>query len=121
LQNAPEVVDMTRYHDMQELLCVSDMLITDYSSSMFDYAMLRRPCLLYATDVEQYDRGYYYDFKDLPFPLARNGEQLRELIANFDEDIYLNRLDDFLENTLGLKECGTAAKGLAEWMRSHMI
>ena len=121
LQNAPEVVDMTRYHDMQELLCVSDMLITDYSSSMFDYAMLRRPCLLYATDVEQYDRGYYYDFKDLPFPLARNGEQLRELIANFDEDIYLNRLDDFLENTLGLKEWGTAAKGLAEWMRSHMI
>lgn len=121
LQNAPEVVDMTRYHDMQELLCVSDMLITDYSSSMFDYAMLRRPCLLYATDVEQYDRGYYYDFKDLPFPLARNGEQLRELIANFDEDIYLNRLDDFLENTLGLKECGTAAKGLAEWMRSHML
>lgn len=121
LQNAPEVVDMTRYHDMQELLCVSDMLITDYSSSMFDYAMLRRPCLLYATDVEQYDRGYYYDFKDLPFPLARNGEQLRELIANFDEDSYLNRLDDFLENTLGLKECGTAAKGLAEWMRSHMI
>ncbi|MBO5893841.1 MAG: CDP-glycerol glycerophosphotransferase family protein [Alistipes sp.] len=121
LQNAPEVVDMTRYHDMQELLCVSDMLITDYSSSMFDYAMLRRPCLLYATDVEQYDRGYYYDFEELPFPLARNGEQLRELIANFDEDIYLNRLDDFLENTLGLKEWGTAAKGLAEWMRSHMI
>ena len=121
LQNSPAVVDMTRYHDMQELLCISDMLITDYSSSMFDYAMLRRPCLLYATDVEQYDRGYYYDFSQLPFPLARNGKQLAELIKNFELDSYLSTLDKFLNQTLGLKERGVAAKELAEWMRNRMI
>ena len=121
LQNSPAVVDMTRYHDMQELLCISDMLITDYSSSMFDYAMLRRPCLLYATDVEQYDRGYYYDFSELPFPLARNGKQLAELIQNFDLENYLSTLDTFLDQTLGLKERGMAAKELAEWMRKRMI
>ena len=121
LQNSPEVIDMTRYHDMQELLCVSDMLITDYSSSMFDYAMLRRPCLLYATDVEQYDRGYYYDFCELPFPLARDGKQLAELIKNFDIDSYLSTLDHFLHHTLGIKERGMAAKELAEWMRQRMI
>ena len=121
LQNSPEVIDMTRYHDMQELLCVSDMLITDYSSSMFDYAMLRRPCLLYATDVEQYDRGYYYDFCELPFPLARNNEQLKELIKNFDTDSYLSTLEEFLSHTLGIKERGVAAKELAEWMRRRMI
>ena len=121
LQNSPEVIDMTRYHDMQELLCVSDMLITDYSSSMFDYAMLRRPCLLYATDVEQYDRGYYYDFCELPFPLARDGKQLVELIKNFDIDNYLSTLDNFLNQTLGIKERGVAAKELAEWMRGRMM
>lgn len=121
LQNSPEVIDMTRYHDMQELLCVSDMLITDYSSSMFDYAMLRRPCLLFATDVEQYDRGYYYDFCELPFPLARNNEQLKELIKNFDTDSYLSTLEEFLNHTLGIKERGMAAKELAEWMRHRMI
>ena len=121
LQNSPEVIDMTRYHDMQELLCVSDMLITDYSSSMFDYAMLRRPCLLYATDVEQYDRGYYYDFCELPFPLARDGKQLVELIKNFDIDSYLSTLDNFLNQTLGIKERGVAAKELAEWMRGRMM
>ena len=120
LQSCAEVIDMTRYHDMQELLCVSDMLITDYSSSMFDYAMLRRPCILYATDVEQYDRGYYYDFKELPFPLAESGEELKNLIENFDSAAYLVRLDEFLNNTLGLKEQGVAAKELAEWMRSTM-
>ena len=121
LKNSPAVVDMTRYHDMQELLCISDMLITDYSSSMFDYAMLRRPCLLYATDVEQYDRGYYYDFCELPFPLARNGNQLAELIKSFDYESYLSTLDTFLNDTLGLKERGVASKELAEWMRKKMI
>ena len=121
LQNSPAIIDMTRYHDMQELLCVSDMLITDYSSSMFDYAMLRRPCLLYATDVEQYDRGYYYDFCELPFPLARDGKQLMELIKGFDNKSYLATLDRFLSQTLGLKERGVAAKELAEWMRKRMI
>ena len=112
---------MTRYHDMQELLCVSDMLITDYSSSMFDYAMLRRPCLLYATDVKQYDRGYYYDFSELPFPLAQSDDELMTLITNFDFESYLAELDHFLANTLGIKEHGVAAKELAEWMRKRMM
>ena len=121
LINHPSVVDVTRYHDMQELLCISDMLITDYSSSMFDFAMLNRPCLLYATDVEEYDRGYYYDFRELPFPLARNIEELKALIEKFDEDKYKSDLELFLKSRLGLKERGVASKALAEWMLNHSI
>ena len=121
LINHPSVIDMTRYHDMQELLCVSDMLITDYSSSMFDYAMLRRPCMLYATDVAEYDRGYYYDFRELPFPLAQNSEQLINLIENFDEKEYQRDLKTFLDERLGLVERGVAAKELARWMVSHRV
>ena len=121
LINHPSVIDMTRYHDMQELLCVSDMLITDYSSSMFDYAMLRRPCMLYATDVAEYDRGYYYDFRELPFPLAQNSEQLINLIENFDEKEYQRHLKTFLDERLGLVERGVAAESLARWMVSHRV
>ena len=121
LINHPSVIDMTRYHDMQELLCVSDMLITDYSSSMFDYAMLRRPCVLYATDVAQYDRGYYYDFRELPFPLAEDSEQLAALIEGFDEAKYQERLRLFLDERLGLVERGVAAKELARWMVNNRI
>lgn len=121
LINHPSVIDMTRYHDMQELLCVSDMLITDYSSSMFDYAMLRRPCMLYATDVAEYDRGYYYDFRELPFPLAQNSEQLINLIDNFDEKEYQRDLKTFLDERLGLIERGVAAESLARWMVAHRI
>ena len=121
LINHPSVIDMTRYHDMQELLCVSDMLITDYSSSMFDYAMLRRPCVLYATDVAQYDRGYYYDFRELPFPLAEDSEQLAALIEGFDEAEYQERLRLFLDERLGLVERGVAAEELALWMVNNRI
>ena len=121
LINHPSVIDMTRYHDMQELLCVSDMLITDYSSSMFDYAMLRRPCVLYATDVAQYDRGYYYDFRELPFPLAEDSEQLAALIEGFDEAKYQEKLRMFLDERLGLVERGVAAEELARWMVNNRI
>ena len=112
---------MTLYHDMQELLCISDMLITDYSSSMFDFAMLHRPCLLYATDVDQYDRGYYFDFAEMPFPLARNMQELESIVAEFDNELYEQRLDSFFEERVGFVEDGHAAEALAGWMRSKMI
>lgn len=121
LRNHPAVIDLTRYPDMQELMCVSDLLVTDYSSSMFDYAMLRRPCVLFATDLEEYDRGYYYDFSELPFPLARNNEQLISLITCFDHERYHQRLESFLTERLGLKERGVAAKMLAEWIDRNRI
>ena len=89
------VYDATRYHDMQELLSVADILITDYSSSMFDFAMQGRPCILYATDANAYDRGFYFDLKELPFPLTENEEQLLATIESFDNEAYATRLNTF--------------------------
>ena len=113
------VVDGTRYHDMQELLTTADMLITDYSSSMFDFTMQGRPCILYATDVAEYDRGYYFNFKELPYPLAENEDELEALIDNFDNEGYTSRLEEFFTYRVGLNESGHAAQALAEWMVSH--
>ncbi|MBO5903364.1 MAG: CDP-glycerol glycerophosphotransferase family protein [Tidjanibacter sp.] len=121
LVNHQQVIDMTAYHDMQELLRVSDMLITDYSSSMFDFSMQMRPCLLYATDVEQYDRGYYFDFSELPYPLARNQQELIEIIDSFDEEKYKVSTQKFFDEKVGLVENGNASKHIAEWMREHRM
>ncbi len=109
-------IDVTRYHDMQELLCVSNMLITDYSSSMFDFTMLMRPCLLYAIDVDEYDRGYYYRIDSLPYPLARSQEQLVEAIDSFDTAEYVSSLKKFFEREIGLFEHGEASQQIARWM-----
>lgn len=121
LLNDPAVIDATHYHDMQELLCISDMLITDYSSSMFDFSMLMKPCILYATDIEQYDRGYYYSFNEMPYPVARTQEELTNCIKNFDQEKYDNDVKDFMENTVGMFEDGTASKQIAQWMIEHSI
>lgn len=115
------VIDVTKYHDMQELLCISDMLITDYSSSMFDFGMLIRPCLLYATDAEQYDRGYYFDIANLPFPLSRNEQGLIDAICTFDSEKYAENLQTFFAEEVGLMEKGDACKMLVHWMLEHQI
>lgn len=121
LLNCPSVTDVTLYHDMQELLCISDMLITDYSSSMFDFTMQKRPCLLYATDIEQYDRGYYFDLKELPYPVATDEAALIRNIEEFDKDKYTADLNHFFDDTVGLFEDGNASKALTEWMLAHSI
>ena len=115
------VYDATLYHDMQELLSVADMLITDYSSSMFDFALQGRPCLLYATDANAYDRGFYFDLKELPFPLTENQEQLLATIEKFNIEAYTSRLNAFFTERVGLKEDGHAAEALAEWMVAHRL
>ena len=115
------VCDATRYNDMQELLSAADMLITDYSSSMFDFAMQSRPCILYATDAEAYDRGFYFNLRELPFPLAENEEQLIATIEAFDSAAYTSRLNTFFTERVGLKEDGHASEALAEWMVAHRL
>lgn len=115
------VKDATLYHDMQELLCVTDLLITDYSSSMFDMGMLKRPCILYATDIEKYNRGYYFKFDELPFPLSRNEEELLDTIRNFKTGEYKKDLQEFFDSHIGMVENGTSSKALSEWMVSHSL
>jgi CDP-glycerol glycerophosphotransferase len=116
-----KVIDVTRYPDMQGLLCITDMLITDYSSSMFDIGMLRKPCVLYATDIEKYNRGYYFRFDEMPFPLARNEQELLDKIGDFSMEEYLMNLDRFYEERIGMVENGTSSKALSEWMTSHSM
>lgn len=87
------VKDVSKHPDIQELFLASDMLITDYSSSFFDYAILKRPIIFYAFDLENYRdnlRGFYLDYEsDLPGPIVRTEVELAETI----EDFRTGRLD----------------------------
>ena len=88
---------------------------------MFDFAMQGRPCLLYATDADAYDRGFYFNLRELPFPLAENEEQLVATIKGFDHEAYAAHLNAFFTDSVGLKEEGHAAEALAEWMVAHRL
>jgi CDP-glycerol glycerophosphotransferase len=67
------LVDVTRYPDIADLYLISDVLITDYSSAMFDFAVTGRPMLFFTYDLERYRdqlRGFYFDFEaQAPGPL----------------------------------------------------
>lgn len=97
-QLSDSVVDATKYEDMQELLCVADILLTDFSSSMWDFALTGKPCFLYAPDLQQYitDRGFYTDPFSWPFPMAQNDSELAQNILSFDEPAYKKAVEKHL-------------------------
>ena len=78
------LVDATAYPDMAELLCAANLLITDYSSSMFDYALTGKPIIQFATDIAAYqkDRDFYFPLDALPFPLAKSNEELEAVLTD---------------------------------------
>lgn len=91
------VIDVSSYSDGQELLCISDALISDYSSMMLDFAILRRPIFIFATDIEEYKkmRGLKPIYFDLPFDICTSNEMLMSKISSFDEQKYQSRLNQF--------------------------
>lgn len=78
------LIDMSRYGDMSELLLISDMLLTDYSSSATDYCIMDRPVLLFQADIEEYlaNRKMYFKISDSPFMVAMNQAELEQLISS---------------------------------------
>ncbi|MFV0634378.1 CDP-glycerol glycerophosphotransferase family protein [Demequina sp.] len=78
------VIDVTSYPDMQDLLALADVLVTDYSSVYFDYLNTRRPIVFFAPDLADYRdvlRGFYLDYAtDLPGPVAEEPARARALI-----------------------------------------
>ncbi len=115
------VLDVTKYPDMQELILATDVMLSDYSSCIFDAAIRKIPCFTFATDFEEYksDRGVYYEMEELPFPYARNNEELIDNIKKFDEDVYRNELEIFFMRT-GLFETGHAAVDIAKKILDYM-
>jgi len=106
--------------DLQPILVSSDAAITDYSSAGFEFALSNNPCFLLCRDLEDYDRGVYFDMKKLPFPYAENDDELIGNILNFDREKYLTDLEKFNREVIGLKETGHAAEAVVEWMMARM-
>lgn len=111
---ASDIIDATKYPDIQDLLMTVDVVVSDYSSCMFDAALRNIPCFIYATDVEEYksDRGTYFEMNELPFPYASNNEELMQNIQNYNENGYHHSLKCFFER-IGLVETGHAGKDIA--------
>ena len=82
----PGVLDVSRYPDVHELYLAADVLVTDYSSVMFDFAITGKPILCYAYDLEAYRddlRGFYFDLEELaPGPVTRSTDELADALVD---------------------------------------
>jgi CDP-glycerol glycerophosphotransferase len=111
LENKPNVISASDYPDMQELLYAADILITDYSSSMWDFSLTFKPCFIFAPDLKKYlaEQGFYTPIEEWPFPIAETNEQLIENINNINEEKYKQTVRKHHAD-LGSYENGTACE-----------
>lgn len=108
-------IDVTFYPDVQELLAVADVLITDYSSIMWDFSLQRKPVFLYQNDIGEYAEkpGFYAAPSEWPYPKARTEQEFLECIKNFNEENYMHDVDCFLEK-YGSCDDGHASEKVVE-------
>jgi CDP-glycerol glycerophosphotransferase len=93
------VKNVSHLHDMQELLFVSDVLITDYSDVQFYFMLMKKPVFLFTPDLEQYvtsERGLYHDFTELPFPHGKTNAELCTNIERFNNQLYKDGIGNFM-------------------------
>lgn len=111
------ITNATAYEDTQELLAAADILITDYSSIMWDFSLQKKPVFLFHSNGQKYDneRGFYLPFERMPYIEALDNAQLCEKIGAFDRDEYENALMKFLVD-YGSFDRGTASRAVSEWI-----
>jgi CDP-glycerol glycerophosphotransferase len=113
------VRNVANVHDVTPLMQLSDAVITDYSSVMFDYADLDRPMVFHVPDYEDYvgkSRGSYFDLAEVaPGPLTRTEEELFTALTDLDalKDRYAERHRAFAEQFCEY-DTGNAAKAVVD-------
>ncbi len=115
------IVNATIYPDIMELLIAADVVITDYSSCIFDFMHLERPAFIFATDIEQYEkeRGFYFPLEDTPFSIAQNNDELVENIHRFDASVYTNRIVEYMKKN-GYADDGHASERIVDLIETIM-
>ena len=118
--DADFVTDVSGYDNINDLMIASDMLITDYSSMMFDYSIMEKPIYIYAYDYDEYQkkRGMYFDVRkelsggDIP------EEQLLKLIAEADKNAVKRKVAAFRNKYV--TEYGHAAQKVADIIHDRL-
>lgn len=120
LINDKNIINVSNYPDISELYLISDMLITDYSSTMFDFSITKKPVLLYCPDICEYvdERDFNIDLFSLPFTISQNNEELERSILNFNYEEYFRKINIFF-NELNIIEDGKASERVVEIMNKE--
>lgn len=105
----------------EQLFAVADVLITDYSSIIFDYAIYKKTLVLYVPDLESYadKRGFYLDFASLPAEIAKNKEELKQAVIKESTSPSNERMEEFYQTYMNACD-GHATARIIGWMKERL-
>lgn len=92
--------DVSRTMEIEDLICASDICISDYSSLIFEYSLFEKPIILFAYDLDVYFdwRGFYYDYFEMaPGPVLISTEEIIDYIVNIDTRFDREKMHAFRE------------------------
>ncbi len=117
------IIDVTSIDDLNQLYLISDVLVTDYSSTMFDFSNLKRPMVFHMYDLEEYReniRGFYFDTEELPGPVTKTVEELAEAIRSqlSDFDYESNKKYQAFHDKFNCWEDGQASERSVQYFLS---
>ena len=113
-------------YETYEFLNVADVLITDYSSVMFDFSASRKKTILFVYDKEEYCefRGFYADLDEFPFPKVETVEELMEEISlpkNYDDTAFVDKFCPYEDLSVTSKLCKTLVTGDTSDLEEYSI
>ncbi len=115
-EQGQDIIDVTDYPEMSDILLATNLLITDYSSSAGDFALLHRPVILYQPDLADFmqdEREMYFDIRRSPYLRAESQDALMEMLSRYPD---LPDRSDAILTFYGAKETGASAKAAAGWI-----
>ncbi|MBQ3559403.1 MAG: CDP-glycerol glycerophosphotransferase family protein [Agathobacter sp.] len=112
------IINASVYPDMQDIILAADVLITDYSDSIFEFSLLRKPSYIYATDIEAFEamRGLNPDFYKMPFKVCTTDEELIAELCKYTPEVGRAAADKFME-MIGCTDTGNASKCVVQRIR----
>ena len=117
-----------KYHNILEVrdfstndyMLISDMLITDYSSVIFEYALLGKPIAFFCYDLLRYDRDFYLKYPDdLPGDVFKTQEEITEYLRNPEKQVLTDKYTAFVKKYMSACD-GHSCERIAALINSYM-
>ncbi|SDB47739.1 CDP-glycerol glycerophosphotransferase family protein [Butyrivibrio sp. INlla16] len=126
VKNRPEIpqdcsefaYDVTDTLPVEDLIFVSDIMISDYSSVIFEYSLLEKPMVFFAYDLDEYydKRGFFYDYEEMtPGPICKTNEEMIEYIADIDQRFDKSIVHNFREKFMSACDGHATERIIAEF------
>jgi CDP-glycerol glycerophosphotransferase (TagB/SpsB family)/glycosyltransferase involved in cell wall biosynthesis len=113
-------IEVIRDVSTNDIMFVSDMMVTDYSSVIFEYALLRKPIVFYCYDREFYDRGFYLDYNtDLPGEIIEEFDDFLLYLQDESRQVVSEQYENFLERYMSACD-GHSSERIAQLINEYV-